>query len=219
MFEVTWTLTQNSDDNPSAEEAGLLGKDVWKKYPASMLKSRAITQCARDACEEALFGLHYTPEELGAEVDEDGVVVGEAVDDAKSAPVRIEYGPGGSLVVDPGCLADPDEPVPDDGQRWADIALAQAAGFKSEAEGDKLWREAAARHRAGECTRDEADHVQSLVTARIADRRKETATRILKSLADDDQWRDTILEPRRRRGRPGTAHRTAGSRRPPGRWT
>src|SRR6185312_3022660 len=44
--------------------------------PASMLKSRAITQCARDACEEALFGLHYTPEELGAEVDEDGVVVG-----------------------------------------------------------------------------------------------------------------------------------------------
>ena len=44
-----------------------------------MLKARAITQCARDACEEALFGLHYTPEELGAEVDEDGVVVAEVV--------------------------------------------------------------------------------------------------------------------------------------------
>ena len=43
-----------------------------------MLKSRAITQCARDACEEVLFGLHYTPEELGADVDEDGVVVDEA---------------------------------------------------------------------------------------------------------------------------------------------
>ena len=49
-----------------------------------MLKSRAITQCARDACEEALFGLHYTPEELGAEVDEDGVVV----DDAAAAARR-----------------------------------------------------------------------------------------------------------------------------------
>ena len=79
-FEVTWTLRRNDDGNPSAEEAGLLGKNTWKSYPAAMLKSRAITQCARDACEEALFGLHYTPEELGAEVDEDGVVVGEAVE-------------------------------------------------------------------------------------------------------------------------------------------
>ena len=39
---------------------------------AAKLKSRAITQVARDACEEVLFGLHYTPEELGAEVDADG---------------------------------------------------------------------------------------------------------------------------------------------------
>ena len=74
-FEVKWTLNKNDDDNPSAEVAKLLGKEVWQKYPASMLKSRAITQCARDACEEALFGLHYTPEELGADVDEDGNVV------------------------------------------------------------------------------------------------------------------------------------------------
>jgi hypothetical protein len=80
-FSVTWTLRKNAEGSPSAEEAGLLGKDVWKKYPASMLKSRAITQCARDACEEALFGLHYTPEELGAEVDGDGdVVTAEVVD-------------------------------------------------------------------------------------------------------------------------------------------
>ena len=72
-FEVTWTLRKEPGDNPSAEEAGLLGKNIWKNYPASMLKARAITQCARDACEEVLYGLHYTPEELGAEVDEDGV--------------------------------------------------------------------------------------------------------------------------------------------------
>ena len=75
-FSVTWTLRKEPGDNPSAEEAGLLGKNVWKNYPASMLKSRAITQCARDACEEVLYGLHYTAEELGAEVDEDGQVVG-----------------------------------------------------------------------------------------------------------------------------------------------
>jgi hypothetical protein len=64
-FEVAFAL----DD---AERAGLLKKAVWKNYPASMLKARAISAVARDACEEALFGIHYTPEELGAEVDADG---------------------------------------------------------------------------------------------------------------------------------------------------
>jgi len=71
-YEVTWELCRNPDGNPNAEDAGLLGKAVWKNYPAAMLKARAITQVARDACEEVLFGLHYTPEELGAETDADG---------------------------------------------------------------------------------------------------------------------------------------------------
>lgn len=47
----------------------------WKKFFPSMTKARAITEVARDACEEVLFGLHYTPEELGAETDEDGTPV------------------------------------------------------------------------------------------------------------------------------------------------
>ena len=64
-FEVTFTIED-------AQRAELTKKAVWRNYPASMLKARAITQCARDACEEALMGMHYTPEELGAEVDEDG---------------------------------------------------------------------------------------------------------------------------------------------------
>ncbi len=64
-FSVTWTM----DD---AQRAGLQGKDNWRKYPASMLKARAVSQCARDAAEDALFGLHYTPEEAGAVVDQDG---------------------------------------------------------------------------------------------------------------------------------------------------
>jgi hypothetical protein len=47
----------------------------WKKFFPSMVKARAITEVSRDACEEILFGLHYTPEELGAVVDEDGSVI------------------------------------------------------------------------------------------------------------------------------------------------
>ena len=64
-FTSTWTIER-------AKQAGLVNKDVWKKYPAAMLKARAVTEAARDACEEALSGMHYTPEELGADVDEEG---------------------------------------------------------------------------------------------------------------------------------------------------
>lgn len=67
-FEVRWTMAR-------AEQAGLARKQVWKNYPAAMLKARAITEVARDACEEALSGMHYTPEELGANVDAEGLPV------------------------------------------------------------------------------------------------------------------------------------------------
>ena len=65
-FTATWTMDR-------ARQAGLTGNPTWKNFPASMLKSRAITECARMACEEALNGIHYTPEELGAEVDGSGI--------------------------------------------------------------------------------------------------------------------------------------------------
>lgn len=64
-FHVVWTMDR-------AKSAGLTGKAVWRQYPAAMLRSRAITEVARMACSEALHGVIYTPEELGAAVDEDG---------------------------------------------------------------------------------------------------------------------------------------------------
>lgn len=67
-YSVTWDMSR-------ARNAGVTGKDNWKKYPAAMLKARAITEVARDACQEALMGVQYTPEELGATVDQDGNVV------------------------------------------------------------------------------------------------------------------------------------------------
>lgn len=70
-YSVTWTLQR-------AARAGLCyikdgqawardrnGKPTsWEKYPNGLLKARAITEIGRDACEDVLFGLHYTPEEL-----------------------------------------------------------------------------------------------------------------------------------------------------------
>ena len=80
------------------------------------------------------------------------------------------------------------------GHRWADLAIEQAASFKSEAEGTKLWKEATARHLKGECTRDEQDHIQHLVEARIQDRRREASGRILRQLSEDDPWRAKVEE-------------------------
>ena len=81
VFESVWTMAR-------AQSAGLTGKDVWRKYPDAMLKARAITEVARDAFPEALFGVVYTAEELGAaDVDEDGAVLsGSAITTTIAAP-------------------------------------------------------------------------------------------------------------------------------------
>jgi len=73
-YRSEWTLAR-------AATAGLSKRDMWLKYPQAMLKARATSEVCRDACPEALCGVLYTPEELGAEVvteDGDVVTVGRA---------------------------------------------------------------------------------------------------------------------------------------------
>jgi hypothetical protein len=57
VFRSHWDMVR-------ATAAGLAGKGTWKLYPANMLKARAITEVARDACPEVLSGVAYTAEEL-----------------------------------------------------------------------------------------------------------------------------------------------------------
>lgn len=65
-FEVTWTV----DD---AKRAGLWGKGNWAKYPRAMMKSRVVSEIVREGASDVLMGGNvYTPEELGATVDEQG---------------------------------------------------------------------------------------------------------------------------------------------------
>jgi hypothetical protein len=66
-MDFTFTATWDMD---RARAAKLTGKGVWQQYPDAMLKARAITEVARDACPEALFGVAYTPEELGVDEPE-----------------------------------------------------------------------------------------------------------------------------------------------------
>lgn len=51
-------------DRAWAQRMGLLNNSNYIKQPATMLKKRAITDCARDACSEALCGIDYTPDEM-----------------------------------------------------------------------------------------------------------------------------------------------------------
>lgn len=53
-----------------AKKAGLSG-DNWTKYPRNMLFARALSNGAKWYCPDIFGGPIYTPEELGAEVDEE----------------------------------------------------------------------------------------------------------------------------------------------------
>jgi hypothetical protein len=91
----------------------------WEKYWQAMLKWRALSEVLRDAAEDCLFGMHYTAEELGVEVNEDGTVVdGEVIGEPVSAP--------------PAPTADPAA------QKFADAAM--FAEVKTDIH--TLWREA-----------------------------------------------------------------------------
>ncbi len=59
----------------NAKRAGLLGKSSWQGYPRNMCFWRAVSDMARSLYPECLMGCSHTPEELGAEVNEDGEIV------------------------------------------------------------------------------------------------------------------------------------------------
>ncbi len=58
-----------------AKLANLTNKDNWRMYPRAMLRSRCIAEMARSHYAGAINGLSYTPEEMGANVAEDGSVI------------------------------------------------------------------------------------------------------------------------------------------------
>lgn len=70
-----WSAFSSRFDMEDAKRANLVNKATWKAYPANMLRARAISNGARMIGPDLLAGMSYTPEELGAEVDEDGKVV------------------------------------------------------------------------------------------------------------------------------------------------
>ena len=65
-------------DEAKARKANLWGnKGPWSLYPAAMLRARAISEVVRMGASDVMAGGIYTPEEVGAIVDESGQVVNQ----------------------------------------------------------------------------------------------------------------------------------------------
>ena len=58
-----------------AKTAGVMGNPVWKKYPRAMLHARCVSEMARSLFPDAISGVSYTPEEIGANINEDGEII------------------------------------------------------------------------------------------------------------------------------------------------
>lgn len=85
-----------------AQKAGLNGSDNWRKYPRNMLFARALSNGVKWYCPDVTGGPAYTPDELGAVVDEDGEVIEAEVVERPTPPIhqpvadqsrRIQTGP------------------------------------------------------------------------------------------------------------------------------
>jgi hypothetical protein len=70
--EKTAAFVFTMDD---ARMAGLTGNPTWTKYPRAMLHARCVSEMARAMFPDAIAGASYTPEEMGALVNEDGEVI------------------------------------------------------------------------------------------------------------------------------------------------
>jgi hypothetical protein len=197
VYEVTWEMKANANGNPNAQDAGLTGKAVWKNYPAAMLKARAISAVARDACEEALSGMHYTPEELGAEVDGEGEIVtveqvrderpahrpGMSLREAAGATTQTDDGAGPPPGSKPASATASPAPSSSDIQDAEVVETPPERGTITDAQVKKL---AVAMKAAGITDRDDAlAYVMSVIEREVASRNelsKEEASAVIDKL-------------------------------------
>lgn len=83
FFENGQEVGKSSFSIADAEKAKLAEKEIWKKYPRNMLFARALSNGIRWYAPDIYNGATvYTPEEMGATVDEEGNFV-----ETKAEPV------------------------------------------------------------------------------------------------------------------------------------
>lgn len=79
-FEDNQQVGTSSFTMDEAKRAGLSEKDNWKKYPSDMLFARALSRGQKRFAPDIFNGATvYTPDEIGALVDEDGNLIAPVV--------------------------------------------------------------------------------------------------------------------------------------------
>jgi hypothetical protein len=74
-----------------AKQAGVAGKDNWRKYPKAMLFARALSAGVRAHCPDVSVCPVYVPEELGADVNEEGEVKGATAQQPEPIKAPISF--------------------------------------------------------------------------------------------------------------------------------
>jgi hypothetical protein len=88
FFEGAESLGVNEYTLDMASRAGLLSNPTWKKYPEAMLFARCMSSGVRTFCPDVFHATVYTPEELGAVVDEEGAPIHVEVVSRPEKPVE-----------------------------------------------------------------------------------------------------------------------------------
>jgi hypothetical protein len=113
-----------------AQRAGLLNNPTWKKFPEAMLFARAMSAGVRTFCPDVFTASVYTPEELGANVDDDGNII-----DVPSRPERVVERPALAAPAPepaPEPAAAPAAPSASDGMVTDDQKVALGLAFKKQ---------------------------------------------------------------------------------------
>ncbi len=85
-------IGESSFNKADAKAAGLEGKFNWKAYPRNMMFARALSNGVRMYCPDLSAAPIYVPEELGAEVNEEGDVTSHPVEKPKLAEAPRTFG-------------------------------------------------------------------------------------------------------------------------------
>lgn len=87
-------------DDQKMRDAGLAGKQNWKAYKLQMMRARAVSEVCRMGANDALHGIVYVPEELGAPVEEDGTPIYSAHVSPPAASEGVAVDPATAEVID-----------------------------------------------------------------------------------------------------------------------
>lgn len=90
FFDGKEPIGDSSFTLEDATAAGLLANETWKKFRRNMLWARAMSNGCRWYCPEVLGGVIYTPEELGAKVDDMGDMIEGEIVQPKPSPEQLQ---------------------------------------------------------------------------------------------------------------------------------